>query len=93
MVWVSSFPCVPGKLYNYELIQATDFLGFGPDAQPDHCVRIYLFSLPSPDALSPEAYDREISATPAVAKLAAILRLADALDVSRQAKRSQAAGP
>lgn len=75
-----------GKLYNYELIQATDFLGFGPDAQQTIASVSYLFSLPSPDALSPEAYDREISATPAVAKLAAILRLADALDVSRKQK-------
>ncbi|WP_418378170.1 hypothetical protein [Acidaminococcus sp.] len=75
-----------GKLYNYELIQATDFLGFGPKAQQTIASVSYLFSLPSPDAMSPEAYDREISATPTVAKLAAILRLADALDVSRKQK-------
>jgi exopolyphosphatase/guanosine-5'-triphosphate,3'-diphosphate pyrophosphatase len=74
------------KIYNYELIRATDLLGFSDEEKKVIGAVSYIFSMESPDEKPQELYDRDITVTPTIAKLAAILRLADALDVSRLQK-------
>jgi exopolyphosphatase/guanosine-5'-triphosphate,3'-diphosphate pyrophosphatase len=71
------------KIYNYELIRATDLLGFSEEEKKIIAAVSYVFSMESPEDMPQELYDRDLTVTPTIAKLAAILRLGDALDVSR----------
>ena len=61
-------------------------MGFGPDAQQTIASVSYLFPCRRLTPCRQKPTTGRFPATPAVAKLAAILRLADALDVSRKQK-------
>lgn len=71
---------------NYYLIRSADILGFSNE----ECLAIgqisYLYTLDRPELQGSEPLDFDGKFTPLVAKLAAILRLADSMDVSGQQK-------
>jgi exopolyphosphatase/guanosine-5'-triphosphate,3'-diphosphate pyrophosphatase len=74
------------NLYNYEIIRDADLIGFSREERQMIAEIAFLYSVDSLDSQAVELYERHISITPRVAKLAAILRMADCLDVSRKNK-------
>lgn len=74
------------NLYNYEIIREADLIGFSREERQLIAEIAFLYSVDSLDAQAVELYERHIDITPRVAKLAAILRMADCLDVSRKQK-------
>jgi len=73
-------------VYNYYLIRSADILGFSDEECRTIAQISYLYTLDRPElqGSEPLAFDGQF--TPLVAKLAAILRLADSLDVSGRQK-------
>ena len=72
--------------YNYYLIDCADLLGFSVKQCHTIAQISYLYTLDRPELNGSEPRDFGTDILPLVAKLAAILRLADSMDISGQAE-------
>lgn len=74
------------NVYNYNLISTADILGFSEEQCRIVAQITYLYTLNRPELQGSDILPLAPQITPQVAKLAAILRAADSLDVSGKQK-------
>jgi exopolyphosphatase/guanosine-5'-triphosphate,3'-diphosphate pyrophosphatase len=73
-------------LSSYQMIRTADLIGFSREEQQNIAEITYLYSMDSLRDRLPELMALDVNVTPKTAKLAAILSLADALDISSRQK-------